>query len=311
MRRLSASLLTVLLIQVVAVNSAGQQNRDGRDKPNDPADTFKLIAPKFALSKRVKGAPFSASAVTETIQTLGDGNQIVRKSESRMYRDGEGRTRNEGTIDTIGKWAINGDAEQVVFINDPVTGFTYSLIPRTRTAYRYRITPQTLSDIFTAGAPKPNMPGSKPGAVSDKPRPKGSLQPPPPANVAKPEKPTPAETLNEGDGSNRVKNTELLGKQVIEGVEATGTRTTLTIPAGEIGNTLPIRIIDESWYSEELQMTVMTKHSDPRSGDRIYRLTNINRAEPAHALFEVPADYVIQDESASPARRGRPDEDER
>src|SRR5206468_12023105 len=87
--------------------------------------------------------------------------------------------------------------------------------------------------------------------------------------------------------------TESLGKQVIEGVEAEGTRVTRTIPAGEIGNTLPIYVVDENWYSKELQMPVMTRHNDPRSGETVFRLSNIKRAEPARSLFEVPADYTM------------------
>jgi len=79
-------------------------------------------------------------------------------------------------------------------------------------------------------------------------------------------------------------------------VEAEGTRATVTIPAGEIGNILPINIIDESWYSPELKMPVMTRHHDPRSGDTVFRLTKISRAEPARQLFEVPADYRIVEE---------------
>jgi hypothetical protein len=102
---------------------------------------------------------------------------------------------------------------------------------------------------------------------------------------------------------------ESLGKQTIEGVEAEGTRTTLTIAAGEIGNALPIRIVDENWYSPELQMMVSTKHTDPRSGETNYRLININRNEPAPALFQVPDDYTIKDESASPPKR-KPAEEE-
>ena len=88
---------------------------------------------------------------------------------------------------------------------------------------------------------------------------------------------------------------ESLGKQTIEGVEAEGTRTTVTIPADEIGNELPIQIVTERWYSPELQTAVMTRHRDPRFGETIYRLTNINRSEPARTLFEVPADYTIKD----------------
>jgi hypothetical protein len=69
----------------------------------------------------------------------------------------------------------------------------------------------------------------------------------------------------------------------------------VTIPAGEIGNERPIQIVDERWYSPELQTVVMTKHSDPRFGETVYRLTNIDRNEPARALFEVPADFTIKD----------------
>ena len=89
--------------------------------------------------------------------------------------------------------------------------------------------------------------------------------------------------------------TESLGKQAVEGVEAEGRRTTVTIAAGEIGNDRAIEIVSERWYSPELQTVVMTRHSDPRSGETVYRLTNINRSEPAKSLFEVPGDYTIKE----------------
>src|SRR5205823_1689180 len=82
------------------------------------ADTFKLIEAKIALEKTVKGAPYSATAVTETTQTLGDGNQIIRKSEVTIYRDRDGRTRREQTLDAVGKWAAGSNPLQVIYIND-------------------------------------------------------------------------------------------------------------------------------------------------------------------------------------------------
>ena len=96
------------------------------------------------------------------------------------------------------------------------------------------------------------------------------------------------------------KKTESLGTQTIEGVTAEGTRATLTIPAGEIGNTLPIEIVDETWYSPELQINVMTRHRDPRSGETTYRLTNVSRSEPDRSLFEVPADYTVSEGKMHP-----------
>jgi hypothetical protein len=87
--------------------------------------------------------------------------------------------------------------------------------------------------------------------------------------------------------------TTSLGTQTIGGVTAEGTRYTRTIPAGQIGNVKPIVITTERWYSADLQMVVMTKRSDPRSGDTTFQMTNIARTEPAASLFQVPTDYTV------------------
>ena len=88
---------------------------------------------------------------------------------------------------------------------------------------------------------------------------------------------------------------EDLGRQIVEGVTATGTRMTWTIPAGAIGNLQPIKIVSEQWLSPELQLLVLTKHADPRTGDNIYRLQNIVRAEPDRSLFTLPPDYTLKE----------------
>jgi hypothetical protein len=106
--------------------------------------------------------------------------------------------------------------------------------------------------------------------------------------------------------SSHAPKVESLGKQLIEGVEADGTRTTVTIPAGEIGNERPIDIVEERWYSPELQTLVLSKRTDPMSGDMTYRLTNINRNEPVRSLFEVPSDYKIKEGPGVPEFRRSP-----
>jgi hypothetical protein len=100
--------------------------------------------------------------------------------------------------------------------------------------------------------------------------------------------------------------TESLGKRAIEGIEAEGTRSTITIPAGKIGNDRPLEIISERWYSPELQVVVLSTHHDPFAGDNVYRLTNINRDEPALTLFQVPADYAVVEEDGPPQPKGPP-----
>jgi hypothetical protein len=89
---------------------------------------------------------------------------------------------------------------------------------------------------------------------------------------------------------------ESLGDQTINGIHATGTRVTTTIPAGSMGNEQPILVQSETWSSPELKATVMTKHTDPWAGELKTQLTNVNNSEPDLSLFTVPSDYKIVDE---------------
>ncbi len=102
-----------------------------------------------------------------------------------------------------------------------------------------------------------------------------------------------ASAENSGASKDQV-TTNSLGTQTINGLPAQGTRYTRTIPAGEIGNEKPIVIVTERWYSADLQAVIMTKRTDPRMGETDFQLTNIQRAEPAATLFQVPADFTIE-----------------
>jgi hypothetical protein len=98
----------------------------------------------------------------------------------------------------------------------------------------------------------------------------------------------------DGDGPGERGTTESLGKKTIEGVAVDGTRISFEIPAGQMGNDKPLQVVTENWFSPELQMIVMSRHLDPLSGEHIFRLTNIKRAEPAADLFSVPAGYKVE-----------------
>jgi hypothetical protein len=261
--------------------------------------------------KIVKGAPYSAQAVTETIQTLGDGNRIVNKSTSSLYRDTEGRTRRELTLKMLGSLGDSGEPLQTIFINDPVAGVSYSLDSKTHTAHKsvpfkftQKVGPDTIIGPGEEGQRFEFKVAEAPVAgVVVKTPPPGAPTLVDPADKLKTEYSFKIQTgeasgatylfRRKGPNENVVK--EDLGKQNIEGVEAEGSRETITIPAGEIGNERPIEIVSERWYSPELQMDVMTRHSDPRTGETTYRLTNINRTEPAKSMFEVPSDYTISE----------------
>jgi hypothetical protein len=106
----------------------------------------------------------------------------------------------------------------------------------------------------------------------------------------------------DGDGF----EVEQLGRRTVEGVEAEGNRTTITVPAGRVGNDRPLEFVTENWYSSELQVLVLSIHKDPYVGDNVYRLTNVVRTEPAPALFEVPADYKVAEGPPPPTRPRKP-----
>ncbi|MGH9833461.1 MAG: hypothetical protein ACRD9Y_10620, partial [Blastocatellia bacterium] len=262
----------------------------------------------------VKGAPYSATAVTEMTQTLGDGNQLIRKSEATLYRDREGRTRREQTLRAVGNWTSAGDPPHTISINDPVAGVYYELNPSTNTARKIVETVPlklaVLNDLDKEKMEKAKAAAKMKEAEIEKLKLKATELETAQLKMKEDQGiPVKVAGLNQ-ERIEAEKKKESLGKQMIEGVMAEGVRFTLTIPAGAIGNTLPIEIVDEEWFAPELQTRVMTRHSDPRSGVTTYRLTNINRSDPDPSLFAVPAGYTIKDESWRPLKKRRPPEEE-
>jgi len=207
--------------------------------------------------KIVTGAPFSAVAVSETTQTLADGNHISRKTQSNLHRDSQGRVRREITLAGFGPLAASGQAKSFVVINDPVAGATYMLHPDQKTAEKM-------------ARPFAKMGGAERDAMRNR-----------------------RSAREQEEIANGTLQKEDLGTQTVAGVTAQGTRITRTIPAGQIGNEKPITIVHERWYSNDLQTVVMSKHSDPWSGETTYTLTHINRTEPDASLFTVPSDYSV------------------
>jgi hypothetical protein len=199
--------------------------------------------------KVVKHAPYSAETITETTQILNNGAKLTRRTTGMVYRDDEGRTRREMSASTAGPFATMSDVQRLIFISDPVAGVSSTIIP---------------------GGNRPD--GDRPDSVVTKTLPAAN-------NAEVPE------TEMSSDNS----RTESLGKDVIEGLLAEGTRTTILIPPGRIGNDEALEIVHERWYSPELQTILLSKHSDPRWGETVYRLRNIDRNAPDHSLFSLPA----------------------
>jgi len=217
----------------------------------------------------VKNAPFAADIVTESTQTLPDGNHIRQTSTVKLYRDSEGRTRREQSPNLNGL-STSGSLPTVVFIHDPVAGVSMALNSQDKTGTR---------STLPAGRGLQGRLPQRSANADARPRPRRT----------------------NGDDPNL--KTESLGTRSFEGVMADGRRTTMTIPAGRMGNELPIQIVTETWYSNELQATLYQKRTDPRNGETVTRFTNISRAEPSRTLFDAPSDYKVT-EAARPRPRG-------
>jgi hypothetical protein len=233
--------------------------------PGPGSDAMFVSIEPMGMGKIMKGAPFSATAVTESTQTLADGNRIVKKQSTQFARDGEGRIRRE-----LGEMAgpVQLDGPKMVMIHDPVANTAVVLNPAAQTArvMKHENGPGIHSTE--------RMRVQHEKAMANGPK------------------------RMFADGSNVT--VESLGTQTIEGVAAEGHRETRTIPAGAIGNEQPINITTETWQSKDLGVVIMRKRSDPRFGETVYKLTNIKTGEPDPSLFQIPAGFKTE---TGPMRR--------
>jgi len=271
---------------VIAAPQSGEKSQSSERRVVRLDRTSGLDAEVFSMEmsgsdELVTGAPYTATAVTETIQTLGDGNRIVHKNTTSLARDGQGRTRREESFSNVGALSVEGP--KIIIVRDPVKQTTSILYPDRGIAKTVK--------VRTSGSMTLHEPGMEGDAVRE-----GALS----ANVVILENKVAkgkaeAESIarhkvslrGAEEPSGEVKH-ESLGTQVIEGVSCEGKRETRTIPVGAIGNDRVIEITSETWTSPELHALVLRKRNDPRSGETTYRLTNIKRGEPDASLFHVP-----------------------
>ena len=260
----------------------------------------------------VKGKPYSARTITESTQTLGDGNRIVQRNESAFYRDSEGRTRREQTIGGVGPWQT-GEPVTMINIHDPVADKTYMLDTAARIAHEIKPFRMAIAraereielakeagfegatierrGVFTAAAPvPPPIPGAPARGVVTVIRNSGANED---VRVYAPGSGAVAVQRDINVELGAYEPAEDLGDQVLEGLLAHGTRMTDTIPAGAMGNERPIAIVTERWYSKDIDAMVLQRFSDPRFGETVSRLVNVVRGDPSPDLFQVPQGYEL------------------
>ncbi len=286
----------------------------------------------------VKNAPYSAEVINERIQTLPDGNQIVRRTSQMSYRDSAGRTRIESRD-------ANG-ALKSISIQDAVEKTRFIVNPAAKSAIRIGTDPNLQKRVEELREKaKAAMKDGKATVIERSPgeevvitrtesadgsgnkelneqvrvnviRSSGNAKVTrQPSREIRIDSSSPSHSPSASfsfDGRDLAQlsplstsfadhtwsskaTTKDLGTKDFDGVRADGKLRAYTIPAGEIGNKNAITVSNETWTSPDLQMTVYAKHSDPRSGDTIYRLANVKRTEQPLNLFTTPDGYTVSD----------------
>jgi hypothetical protein len=320
---------TVQTTRIVTRNSTVQQNTDGTTRITFPENaTFSFRSENAAP---IKNAPYSAQMVSERQQNLSDGNQIAERHTTMAYRDSAGRTRQEvadakGEIKVV---TIHNPVAGATWILKPQDR-TATKIARLGEAER-----QAIRQAARQAAEAGRKAGEEARARVEQMRRDGTLPTVERHKLADGKEEIIVKRVVRADGVTAPQTTEDvrialdtgsnvqrdlrarlapltagafgdmkwaskattkdLGTRDFNGIKAEGKLRSYEIPAGEIGNRNPIVVSDESWYAPDLQVTVYTKHSDPRSGDTVFRLDNLKREEPAASLFAVPSDYTVKD----------------
>jgi len=251
----SFSFLTATLAVVIMSALAFAQEPGPPPPPPGPDGGPMMHGPGgFGDGKTVTGIPLTAQMVVTRENTLADGNHISRTTQTTVYRDSQGRVRQEMTVDA-GTPATGSVKHTLITITDPVSGKRFTLDPTNKTARQMPFRPHGHGE-----------------------HPKGPQGPE--ADAVK-------------DALSRSVQRDQLGTRSIDGFQATGERVTRTIAAGEIGNEKPIEVVTERWVATDLQLPLLVVHTDPLMGTATTKVTSVTRGEPDTSLFQVPSDYKL------------------
>lgn len=95
-----------------------------------------------------------------------------------------------------------------------------------------------------------------------------------------------------------------LGNTTLNGFDARGTEVDREIPAQMSGSGKAVHVVDEFWYSEDLHMNLLERHTDVRNGVQTVAILAIERNEPPEKLFELPEGYKVVDMTPPPPEGG-------
>jgi hypothetical protein len=259
-------------------------------------------------SPNIKNAPFSADVITQYDRTLENGGHIHRESRGKIYRDSQGRMRTESQPLTVQPGSERSDH---ITITDPVQQVVIYLNPKSKTATilhfgdassgapvaaAKRSEPKEKSTVRMGGQPGIGSGPADTLGVPTAPSGQGNA----PSNSSIPASNATASKMDATIFTNNAGATVVpLGTRIVEGISTTGTRITRTINAGKMGNDRAIVYISDTWVSSDLKVTVLTETDDGQAGHSTMKLVNIVRSEPNAALFQIPPDYTVKDNTST------------
>ena len=227
-------------------------------------------------------APFSAEAVTTVNQMLRNGTRLEQSTTARYYRDSLGRLRVELLMEGLRQPETMSERHIRLTICPFAREFPgelgcYSLDPVTRTkrwGNRWLLPLTKVHHGAFNGVPVGGVRFMHFARAQD---------------ILRYEPQVVADSIQH----------EPLGRRRIAGVDTTGERTSVTIPAWVHRNEAPLDLVDDEWESAELGLVIYARYSDSNGGFIEYRLKNIRRAEPSPDLFVIPANYNVAPDSGS------------
>ena len=245
------------------------QNPQGSPQHAPDAGTIeRVVGP---LIPAIGGAPFSAYIITEWTHILPDGTVGTMKNRRLVARDSAGHVYEEHR-----DFASDGDKRSTRI------SWTNYIDPQRHEYYACNSGPHLCEVAPYRQAP---LPAANPAIKTQ-----GGPQIGSPVPMAQP-----ASANAAAQQHAPTVQTESLGEQLMGNLNVTGSREITTFPAGAFGNQAPEPVIKEFWYSDRLQVNILTKRFDPRvSTSQIFTLTEINLNEPNPQLFIVPEYQMIQ-----------------
>ncbi len=274
-----------ILVAAVALTglsaALGQNSASFRTGPGGFSGTMHFGAAPMFGTRPITGAPYCGEEAHESVQTLVDGTRITRPPmpSRKICRDSQGRTWNERQMFMGPR---GGESPTIIEIMDPVEGVWYVLDTVNKVAHKQQLPPSPAGPVRAAQGVAGGQAGGAVGGVVGGGRVSAGAI---------------AAGLSTGNSERPQMTTEELGSQMIDGIPVEGTRRMTTMPVGAMGNDRPITTVTDTWMSPDLKVMILSKTTDPRSGEHTQKLINVSRSEPDPGLFQPPPDYTVVNEA--------------